>query len=365
MKTFQFRWAIFLLSLYMSGSGAFADSIPDGATILAKVLEARQSIQGGHVEVKTSSSGRGYQDFRKEWNIWCEGDTKKRSEVVQGANTTAVCLDCYAERTELYYTTQPLTNDPDTTMALVFYDGYGNTSPTQSVPNPRWFGCLATGIEGAEFLLSPLEIYGSKAGKYTKYPAVESDVQANVDCWKVSFTLEQHTSNVVPDMLPYTIWVDKSDTSRLLRVESRVEVGGNLYINSVDSESEKYQNKIWFPTKLTYKRTVNGTVVASQEAQVKVISLNEPLHEDTFSPKGISFLKPGTPVAWAMERDRPAPKEQLVWNGKEVVAEGTFELEKVMAESVRFKPINLFLMLVGIALILFGIGLHLWKKYGT
>jgi hypothetical protein len=36
----------------------------------------------------------------------------------------------------------------------------------------------------------------------------------------------------------------------------------------------------------------------------------------------------------------------------------------MMAESVRFKPINLFFMLLGVALILFGIGSMLWKKYG-
>ena len=153
--------------------------------------------------------------------------------------------------------------------------------------------------------------------------------------------------------------------NHVLRVESRFESEGILYIDGVDSESEKYRNKIWFPKKLTYRRTEDGRVTESQETLIKVISLNEPLPENTFSPKGISFLKPGAPVSWALERDRPVEKGELVWNGKEVVARGTFELDKVVAESTHFKPINLFFILLGVALILFGIGLKLWKKYDT
>jgi len=357
------RWA-FLFFLLSSGS-AFAGSIPDGIAILAKILESRQSIQKGHVEIETiyTNLGKGEAALHKEWNILFEGDIKRRSDVTQGGNTEVVCLDCYAERTELYYTTQP-PPDPNGKMALSFYDGYGESSPDRTVPNPRWFGCLPDSIKNAELYLFPLEIYGSRSDKTSEYPKVISDIRENVDCWKVDWKFDFRYEGMSTSV-PCTIWVDKSDWSRVIRVESQFESDGILYIDGVDSESEKYKSKIWFPSKLMYKRTENGKVTESQEVQIKVISLNEPLPENTFSPKGISFLKPGTPVSWAMERDRPVPKGQLVWNGNEVVAMGEYELASVMAESVRSKPNNMFFILLGVALILFGIGMKLWKKYGT
>jgi hypothetical protein len=360
------RWTILLfLSLQLGSDNVCADSVPDGMAILAKILESRQSIQRGHVEIETVYEGNNTPDaIRKKWSIWFDGNEKRRSEVAHGGNTEVVCLDCYAERTELYYTTRTPT-DPDTIMALAFYDGYGKSSPDRTVPNPRWFGCLPDSIKNAEFYLSAPEIYGSRPENTAEYPKVVSDVQANVDCWKVSFVLEQHTSDAVPDRLPYTIWVDKSDISRLLRAESRVEAGEILYINGVDSESEKYQNKIWFPKKLTYKRTEDGKVTESQDVQIKVFSLNEPLPKNTFSPQGISIVKPGTPVEWALDRDRPVLKGPLVWDGNEVVAEGEFELNQIMAKSIGLKPISIFFILLGVALILFGIGWTLWKRYGN
>jgi hypothetical protein len=333
--------------------------------ILTRILESRQSIQRGHVEVETvyTNIGRREPALHREWSIWFDGDTKRRSDVTQGGITEAVCLDCYVERTELYYTTQPPI-DPDTTMALSFYDGYGESSPDRTVPNPRWFGCLPDTMKNAEFYLSPLEVFGSSLHKTTGYPKVTSDKRENVDCWKVDWKFD-HSYNGMSTTVPCTVWVEKSDISHILRVESRFESDGIVYVDGVDSESEEYQNKILFPTKLTYRRTENGKVTASQDVQIKVISLNEPLPPDTFSPKGISILKPGTPVSWAMERDRPEEKGELVWDGNNVVARGTFELDKAMKESTRFKPLSVFFMLLGVALILFGIGMKLWKKYGT
>jgi len=358
---FCIRWA-FLLFLF-GGTGVFADSPPDGMMILTKILESRQSIQRGHVEVETTYRDAVTPSIHKKWSIWFEGDTKRRSDVTRGDNTEVVCLDCYAERTELYYTTQP-PPDPNGKMALVFYDGYGEPSSDMIVPNPRWFGCLPDSIQNAEFYLSPLEIYGYRLGMSVEYPKVVFDVRGNVDCWKVDWTFVFRHQGMTVNV-PCTIWVDKSDESRVLRVETRFESDGILYIDGVDSETEKYKGKIWYPVKLAYRRTEDGNVTASQDTHIKVISLNEPLPENTFSPKGISFLKPGTPVSWAMERDRPVEKGELVWDGKEVTAMGTFEFEKMRRESMRFKPINMFFILLGIALILFGIGWKLWKRYDT
>ena len=169
----------------------FADTVPDVTAILAKILESRQSIQRGYVEVETvyTNFGKGEPALRREWSIRFEGDTKRRSDVTLGGNTEVVCLDCYAERTELYYTTQ-LPTDFDATMALSFYDGYGESSPDRTVPNPRWFGCLPDSIQNAEFYLSPMEIYGFKPDRTTGYPKVVPDVRENVDCWKVDWEFD-------------------------------------------------------------------------------------------------------------------------------------------------------------------------------
>ena len=91
-----------------------------------------------------------------------------------------------------------------------------------------------------------MEIYGSQQDETTEYPNVAPDTHRNVDCWKVDwkFVFRHQGSSA---SVPCTIWVDKSDVSHVLRIESRFENGGILYVDGVDSESVKDQNGIWFP----------------------------------------------------------------------------------------------------------------------
>jgi hypothetical protein len=127
----------------------------------------------------------------------------------------------------------------------------------------------------------------------------------------------------------------------------------------VEVKTEKFRGNLWFPTTMYYKRTENTETTCNVKTTIKVISLNEPLPPNTFSPKGIGILKPDTPVAWHLDRNRPMEGE-LVWNGNEIVA--VDEFGKMMRESTRFSSFNIFLILLGAAMICFGIGLKLVKK---
>ncbi|MDR3109476.1 MAG: hypothetical protein LBU65_07300 [Planctomycetaceae bacterium] len=342
--------SLVLLGIF-GGVMGYADSIPNGMDVLNTIMKSRGAIQRGYVEVETT-----YKDVRtpavhKKWNIWFDGN-KMRSEVTRNGNTDVRCLDCYSKQTLFYYTTQSPPSPSDGKMALTFFDGYARPSPSDYIPVPKWFGCTSLTIEASQYQF-PLEMYGSKPDKYTKLPKVTSDVVANVDCWKVDYEL--------PGAISYSVWVDKLDQRRVLSTESRFEAEENgkkvLFIDRVDSETENYQDKIWFPVKLVYKRTENGKVTCDAETRIKIHSLNKPLPSDTFSPKGVSFLMPDTPVAWHLDRDRPVAEGELVWNGNEVVA-----ANELLREPTRLRPFNIFLMLLGIALICIGLGMKFWKK---
>ena len=351
MKTIHQFFLLVAFCVFCSGVNR-ADSIPSGTGIFTKIMESRQLIQSGHIVFDSTYSDANF-TVHKKWNIWFD-KSKIRSEVIRDGIIEAICFDCYGKQTRLYYTTQP-PPDPSGKIGLTFYDGYEKPSPMLYIPDPRWFGCLTLTIEAGQYQF-PAEMYGLKPEGYTEPPKVVSDTVADVDCWRIDYR--------PPGITSYSVWVDKSDESRVLRAESRFDVveGGKkvYYIDRVDSETEKYQDKIWFPQKLTYKRTENGEVTMTAEARIKIHALNDPLPPDTFSPKGISFLKPDTPVAWHLDRDRPVPSGELVWDGNEVVA--LDEFAKMMRESRRLGPANYFFMLLGIALILIGLGMKLRKK---
>jgi hypothetical protein len=131
------------------------------------------------------------------------------------------------------------------------------------------------------------------------------------------------------------------------------------FVDRVLTEGTLYDGNIWFPKKLNYIRTENGTKTRSAETTIEVISLNKPLPPDTFSPKTI--VKPNTPVAWHLDRDRPSPEDQLVWDGEKVVP--VDKLSQMMNNAPEFGALRIALILVGIALILLGIGLKLRKRY--
>ncbi len=344
--------AVFVLPCRLS----IAEAPPDGMDIFAKIMQSRLQLERGHISIETRYSDTTVKSLQKNWDIWFDG-AKIRSEVTLDGISDALCLDCYDKMTRLHYTTRK-PPEPDGKMALAFYDGYEMPSVIFYIPDPRWFGGLSLTIEAGQYQF-PAEMYGSKREKYAVSPIAVSDSVQNIDCWRIDYKLPKGPTQAV--------WVDKSDVSRVLRAEScfTVEEAGQTveFVDGVDSETEKYQDKTWFPNKLTYRRTEDGKETMSAIANITLHSLNEPLPADTFSPKGIRFLKPNTPVEWNLDRDRPVAKGQLIWDGNEVVA--LDEFRQMMRESTRFSSFRVFIILLGIAFICLGIGLKLHKRFSA
>lgn len=343
-----------LVPLVVSVYGASfvdAETIPNGLDIFANVVRSRQSIQKGHLTLSTVYKDTTGVPVKKKWGIWFDG-AKMRSDVEHKGITETFCLNCYSKRTRLYYTTQPVL-EQDGKMALTFFDGDSKPFPNHYIPDPRWFGCLSLPIETSQYQF-PLEMYGLKPEKYTTFPKVVPERIAEMECWRIDYK--------IPGDISFSLWVAQADTSRVVRVASDFDVEGTHFIDCIDVETEmRKDGNIWFPTALHYRRTENDIMTCNAETTIKIVSLNEPLPADTFSPKGISFLKPGTPVAWHLDRDRPFPEGELEWDGEQVVL--VDEFGKMMRESSHFSPFRIFCILLGLALICIGIGMKLRTKY--
>jgi hypothetical protein len=337
----------------------FAETVPHARDILAIVMTSRQLIQSGEIEIDSSYNDASGYKSSKHWKVYFDG-SKKRSDVQFGNNidnstnghTDVICVNCYSKNTIFYYTTQPPPNS-NGKMALCFYDGSGKSNISFYIPEPKWFGYTSFTLESSIYQ-NPHELYGSNINLYKFVPDVYSDNSLGIDSWRIDFKYTEVSLATL-----YSLWIDKSDASRVICAESRFNLDeeGNkiLFIDRVESETEKFKNKIWFPTKLKYRRTENGKVTMSSDTAIKVISLNEPLPPNIFSPKGVDFLKPGTPVMWALGRDKPA-EGNLEWDGEKIVPIET--KGKVVAEpSGSNIKVRIFFVLFGIAMIFIGVGI--------
>ncbi|MDR2651134.1 MAG: hypothetical protein LBC68_02295 [Prevotellaceae bacterium] len=333
----------------------FADSVPNVGDIFAGVMKSRQLIQKGVIEVDYLYSNVSGYVSSKHWKIYFD-DSKKRSDITQNYHIDTICFDCYSKKTILYYTNQFDPDEEGRRMALCFYDGYKKPSISLYIPDPRWFGYTAFTLENSIYE-NPLEIYGSKIDDHKPAYKIFSDSCNGIDCWRIDFKLET--------ISPYSLWLAKSDLNRVICLERHFEVDEGekiIFIDRVESETEKFQGEIWFPTKLRYRRTENGKVTMRLDATIKVISLNEPLPPNTFYPKGVDFLKPDTPVVWALDRDRPAEEGELVWNGEEVVPVVTTSKATLSVKSVGDLKIRIFFVLFGLAMIFIGVGIKVLQS---
>jgi hypothetical protein len=362
------NWKLYFFSIFLipllicvsiinTSEGADTDAV----SVLMNIAQAREMIKSGHVSVEEMSNVvENKNAVQSQWDIFFDG-SKLRADKKRGNSTETICLDCYSKYTRLYYSSaKPAL--PEMQNALTFYDGYGEPAIRFAIPNPRWIGYVPDSFLGT-INTDPVLIYKFDYKKHTYSTRLSPDTFGGQECWKITFPSPLSSGQSV-----FTIWVDKNTSERIFRAECHLPAQeaatGIDYLERTDVQGEMVQGKYWFPTQVSHQRFENDKMTRSSITKIIVHSLNTPLPSDTFSPK--SIVKPDTPVAWHVGRDRPvATRGKLVWDGNNVVARGTFELDKAMKESTRFKPLSVFFMLLGVALILFGIGMKLWKKYGT
>ncbi|MDR0705858.1 MAG: hypothetical protein LBF88_12855 [Planctomycetaceae bacterium] len=331
------------------------DVTPSPVSILKKIADTRRSIKSGYFLVEFQTQILGKPSSSQQWDIYFDGAKLRSDRKLGGNKVEVVCLDCYSKYTRLYYTySHPASSDMRN--ALVFYDGYDKPGIRFAIPDPRWIGCLALPFLGSINVQAPL-IYDYNYKENGDDIKILSDVIDRKKCWKIIFP-----SPLSAGASTISVWVDQSVWEHIVRVECYLSSNGTNYLDRIDIQSETREN-YWFPSKIVYQRQINGKIDRTSETTIKVLSINKPLSSDIFSPKGINFLKPGTPVAWHWDRDRPVVEGRLEWDGDKVV--GVDEFSKIMQESRRLQPFNLFLIFLGTALICFGICLKLLKKIQT
>lgn len=107
-------------------------------------------------------------------------------------------------------------------------------------------------------------------------------------------------------------------------------------------------------------RKEQGKITRTSEITVNVLSMNEPISPDVFSLKGIDILKAGTPVEWNLTQDHPFPEGGMIWDGKDIVLED--RLAVALKEDGHFSPVRLAFILIGLALICWGVAVKMGKK---
>jgi hypothetical protein len=345
----RIQLVFFLIGIVLAKLGGAEGVSPPGWDELFRgIVQSRKELQSGQVHVKMTISDVGESAVEWLWTLSFDGN-KKRADIVRGGYQEVVCLNCYSTMTRFLYTTKP-SPIVDGKMALTFDDGYDKESGIEYIPDPRWFGYVPMDIVNTQHFI-PVLMYQSTSNRQGKSPTVTDVTFSNIPCWRVDYK----QGNV-----DHSIWLSQSETSRVLCVEGRFSLDSMLFVDQVIVDDDLFEGKIYFPKTLHYKRLENGKVTRLVKTEIEVISLNQPLPADTFSPKGVSFLKPDTPVAWHLDRDRPFPEGELIWDGDNVVLLDAFG--RMMQEPRQIGTVNMVLVFLGIACICFGVGRILYQK---
>ncbi|MDR0704248.1 MAG: hypothetical protein LBF88_04595 [Planctomycetaceae bacterium] len=316
-----------------------------GYDLFENIQKSVQTIHTGQVRIETSAIEGNLTPIKMQWTIYFDKN-KNRADVVRHGHKDYLCYNCYGKMTRSFYTTTPPVVGK---MALEFTDGENPETGRHLnyIPDPRWFGFIPMDISNSQYYF-PAKMYDiSVKRQQSEVLLVKTEMFSGIECWRVDYTL---------DTVNHSIWLDKLNHYHVVCVENRFVSDNIQFVDRVLTQRALYDGTIWFPHKLNYKRTENGVVTCSEETTIEVISLNKPLPPDTFSPKNI--VEPNTPVAWHLDRDRPVPDGELIWDGEQVID----HFSMAMRDVPKFGAARIVFILVGIALICLGIGLKL-RKY--
>jgi hypothetical protein len=183
----------------------------------------------------------------------------------------------------------------------------------------------------------------------TPYPNVKreilDDIYCEVPCKKIIYSSDYGKAFVQ---------IAPSKGYSALRIEIRSPNGE--YYEYTDLKVQEYKKTgIWYPFYSKLERYENNELTLSEEMDIEVISINEPIDDKYFSVASLN-VPPGTMVA-----DPELGSGNYVWDGKEVVSENFYRYGSgIVPPSSRSR----YLMLLAINLLI--IGLYcLWKYYKT
>ena len=327
----------------------------DGRTLLKQVIESRRGIKRGHLILESimeqvGGAANHAQPLRSErrWEIWFVG-SKLRGDLQRNGITEVNCSGGYLETAHVFYTdAQP--SSPNLKMALVITEVNETNRALYYVPEPRWFGCIpADHMNAIHF--HPISFYTPPDSATVE---VARDLIAGEHCLKVTY--KANPGPVVSE-LRNTVWVSSQNPNSVRQVEQQQVGPGIAIVDVVTSTCERVKHTaIWFPASWHHERRENGKVTQTEDARVRIITLNEPVDPAVFTPKGIAILPKGTPVEWQLPHDRPHPDANLVWNGSSIVP------HTLSATDGRQGPLRSMLLIANVAVLLAVVAALLYRQ---
>ncbi|MDR0703502.1 MAG: outer membrane lipoprotein-sorting protein [Planctomycetaceae bacterium] len=230
------------------------------------------------------------------------------------------------------------------TWALEFRtpDGSREKEQYESYFDVRILGMNTSGI----YLRLPLTALITTSYPEIKRGEIVDETCNGIPCKKITYILDNR---------PYShCWIAPSKGYSVIRFEIRSTDG--IYYEYTDLKVQEYKNSgIWYPYYSKFERYENNELTISEEMDIDVISINEPIDDKYFSLASLN-IPPGTMVA-----DPELGRGNYVWDGKEVVSEDFYRYGSGIPQQ---SPRSRYFVLLAINLLIIGI-YFLWKFHST
>ena len=276
-----------------------------------RLIAARRAVTAGHVVFSVEGTQLVYDDsgrnplekaYSETVEIWFDGDRLRADRTPSGGGSTVVsCFGCAGDGTHVYYSNTVLPSGDKVALTVASDDAIN--PPQDAVPDPRWAGvCLA-----------PFRLIPFIDGEQILSSARECSVE-NLENQRVRVVWDRDSRG------RYDVHL-RHDPPGIDRMVFAYGHGGQAYVETLVVENKLYtvgSVRLLYPERIRFQQTVDGTVRMDESVRVITADFRVP-DPAVFSLSRIPGLDPGTPVHWALSRDRPVPRGPLEWDGNAVV----------------------------------------------
>lgn len=324
------RWSGLSIALFLFASLSTAQETPTVEMVEANALSARREIRSGEMILRIEGSAitDSIETLRRSrQHVWFDLPRVRVDEEVEAAEngdgkvsakTTVQCLGCYSDNTILDYSEQ--SDDPGTRHAFLTDLQHRKRQPDGSVgppprqpPNPWLIGFAPVGYRDTTAEI-PLDAFIGRAGRSSA-----SIASADVDgrrCWRITYDRKvgNREAHVSIDIAPDEGW-------SVARLSETTDLHGARDVRVVEClNGEVAGGSVWFPTKMTFERRLDDTVVLRETAEIQVVAINNESVREAFALSRIPAFREGTPVTRQPWHGDPAfPRLTAVWNGSKLI----------------------------------------------